>query len=496
MNYLLAIDQSTSATKALLFNTDGAVIDRVAHNHQQLYPQPGWVEHDAEEIWRNVLQSVLVLRSRNAENLRMIQGVSITNQRETVLVFDRATGVPLTPAIVWQCRRSDTICEEFRNAGYESDIQRKTGLRLDSYFSASKLTWLARDRPDVAERLRRGEALVGTIDAYLIYRLTGGSVFATDHTNASRTLLLNLRSLDWDPELCELFSVPQHALPEVRESAASFGETDFEGALESPVSICGVMGDSQASLFAQRCFTPGDAKATFGTGTSVMLNIGPELRAPDNGAVAALAWVIDGKPTFAWEGLISYSASTIAWLRDQLGLISNVEESESLAASVQDSGGVYLVPAFAGLSAPYWRPDAKAAILGMSAYTNRAHVVRAALESIAYQVNDVIKLLGASGVKPRRLNVDGGPTRNALLMQMVADVTRLEVDAADVSESSALGAAMIGMVGLGLADSDKSGSLEKLRQQPRMVKCYHPTQDSEGVMRRIEGWDAAVARVM
>ncbi|QDU90422.1 Glycerol kinase [Pirellulimonas nuda] len=496
MKCILAIDQSTSATKALLFGMDGAVIDSESLPHAQHYPRPGWVEHDCEEIWQNVLLVVRRLCDRDTEHLQGLQCVSITNQRETVVVFDRATGEPLTPAIVWQCRRSDAICQELRDAGHEASVQDRTGLKLDAYFSASKLAWLVRERPGIANKLRSREALVGTIDTYLIYRLTAGRIFATDHTNASRTLLFNIKTLAWDPELCGLFGVPPCALAGVRESCEHFGASDFAGALQSPAPICGVMGDSQASLFSQRCFSPGDAKATFGTGTSVLLNIGPEPRLPDNGAVAALAWVLDGKPTYAWEGLISNSAATLSWLKDQLGLIASAGESEQIASSVADCGGVYLVPAFAGLSAPYWRPDARGAIVGMTAYTNRAHVVRAALESIAYQVNDVLGMMQSSGVAPRSLNVDGGPTRNGLLMQMVADITRLEVHVSGTPQSSALGAAMAGMVGLGLSGADPAASLNALRSMPRPTRQFSPTRDAREVAELTEGWSRAVARVL
>lgn len=491
MSCLLAIDQSTSATKALLVDVAVNVLDTHSIEHQQHYPQPGWVEHDANEIWENLIQAVRELVSRNDQRASELQGVSITNQRETVVVFDRETGAPIAPAIVWQCRRSDDICSEMRAAGHESLIHSSTGLKLDAYFSASKLTWLMRERPEIAEQLRSGQALIGTIDTYLIYRLTGGKVFATDHTNASRTLLFDIKRLGWNDQLCELFGVPSIALAEVRESFAEFGQTDFEGALPQSLPICGVMGDSQASLFAQRCFDPGDAKATFGTGTSVLLNIGNQLKLPENGAVAALAWVHQGTPTYAWEGLINYSAATIAWLRDQLGLIDSAAESETLAASVEDCGGVYLVPAFSGLGAPHWRPDARAAIVGMTAYTNRAHISRAALESIAFQISDVLALLEASGVCPDRLNVDGGPTRNSLLMQLVADIVQLEIHVSEAPESSALGAATAGMIGLGLVPS-----LTDLKQQKLSQHTFQPCRPQSEADQLRMGWQQAVQRVL
>jgi glycerol kinase len=334
--------------------------------------------------------------------------------------------------------------------------------------------------------------LIGTIDTYLIYRLTGGKVFATDHTNASRTLPFDVRRLCWDEDLCGLFDVPMRALPEVRESAAGFGATDVEGALPGPVPIRGVMGDSQASLFAQRCFQPGMIKATFGSGTSVLLNIGDAFRLAEGGAVTAVAWVLDGRPTYALEGLINYSAATVEWLKDQLGLIRDAAESEALARSVDDNGGVYLVPAFAGLGAPYWSSDARAAILGMTAHTTRAHVVRAALESVAYQVRDVLEMMRAgAGVAPRGILGDGGATANRFLMQSVADICGLELGASNVAELSALGAAWSGMLGAGLQPS-----IEAIAGLPRETTHYRPQMDAARAGRLHAGWKDAVRRVL
>jgi glycerol kinase len=329
MRCILAIDQSTSATKVLLIDEQGRVIDKVAREHRQHYPQPGWVEHDATEIWQHVRETSRELVARQTARVGDLVCLSIANQRETIVVFDRATGAPLHPAIVWQCRRGDELCAAQSRAGRDAAIREKTGLRNDAYFSASKLQWLVRRRPELANKLRSGEALIGTIDTYLIYRLTGGRVFATDHSNACRTLLFDLRRLDWDDELCAWWEVPRIALPEVRPSAARFGETDLGGVLPRTLPICGVMGDSQASLFAQRCFEPGSAKVTFGSGSSVLLNVGRDLPRLHGGSVATLAWLCDGVPTYALEGIITCSGSTLTWLRDQLGLIQQVGEAEA-----------------------------------------------------------------------------------------------------------------------------------------------------------------------
>jgi glycerol kinase len=489
---ILALDQSTSATKAVLFDARGNVLDRASRNHRQIYPQPGWVEHDAEEIWKNVLAVIGEIAKRNRTKLAKLVALSITNQRETVLVFDRKTGKPLHHALVWQDRRGDTICAQLTKQGHGPGVLKQTGLKIDTYFSASKVRWLVENKPTIVAKLKNGEAVIGTIDAYLVHRLSGGKVFATDYTNASRTLLFDFGKLKWDAELCKLFKVPLNALPEVRESATQYGETDANGLLPKHVPIVGMMGDSQASLFAQRCYQPGMAKATFGTGTSVLLNIGDELRNSDKGAVTALAWVYKGKPTYAFEGLINFSAATIEWLKNQLGLIRSAAEVEKLALSVKDNGGVYLVPAFAGLSAPYWSPEARAAIVGMTAHTSKAHVVRAALESISYQICDVLDMMRTEArVKLQSLHADGGPTRNKFLMQFTADLTLTEIKVAEVAESSAWGAAMNGLLGLGVCRS-----LKDLTAVSRRVAVFKPKMNPSAAERLRAEWRNAVERIL
>jgi glycerol kinase len=492
MSWILAIDQSTSATKAILFDAIGTVLDKATRDHQQIYPKPGWVEHDAEEIWRNVRAVIREVAGRNRKKLSQLVGLSITNQRETVLVFDRKTGKPLHNAIVWQDRRGDAFCGKLIKQGHSRKVLRKTGLKIDTYFSASKLRWLIENKPRIAAKLKSGNAVIGTIDTYLIHRLTAGKVFATDFTNASRTLLFDIGKLRWDAGLGKLFNVPMRALPEVRESAAQFGETDVEGILPRRVPIIGVMGDSQAALFAQRCYQPGMAKATFGTGTSVLLNIGSRLRVAEQGAVTALAWVWRGKPTYAFEGIINFSAATIEWLKNQLGLIQSPGEVEKLALSVKDNGGVYLVPAFAGLSAPYWSPDARAAIVGMSGFTKREHIVRAAQEAIAYQIRDVLDMMRQdSNVKLRHLHADGGPTRNQFIMQFTADITGTELKVSDVAESSAWGAALKGLLGLGVY-----GSMKELAALPRRACQFKPRMKPGQAKTLHDGWLSAVKRVL
>jgi len=492
MSLILAIDQSTSATKAVLFTARGKIVDKVSRSHRQIYPQPGWVEHDAEEIWQNVLGVIRDIVQRNPKKIPRLAGLSLTNQRETVVVFDRQTGRPLHSAIVWQCRRGDALCRRLQAQGHENYVRQKTGLKIDTYFSASKLSWLVAEKPNLAARLKSGAAVIGTIDTYLIHRLTGGTVFATDVTNASRTMLFDIGKLRWDEKLCRLFGVPLNALPDVRESSAQFGTTDVASALPCPVPIVGVMGDSQASLFAQRCFQPGTAKATFGTGTSVLLNVGATFRPSKKGAVTALASVWRGQPTYALEGIINFSGATIEWLKNQLGLISEAAEVEKLALSVPDNGGVYLVPAFAGLSAPYWSPDARAAIVGMTAHTNRAHIVRAAQEAIAYQIRDVLDMMRADArVQLKTVHADGGPTANRFLMQFTADLTGAELNVAEVAESSAWGAAMNGLLGLGLCRT-----LADLAALPRKQTLFRPQLKPAAVKHLHAGWQAAVKRVL
>jgi glycerol kinase len=492
MPLVLAIDQSTSATKAVLFNATGKVLDKASLAHRQIYPQPGWVEHDAEEIWRNVLAVIREIATRNRNQLSKLAGLSLANQRETVVVFDRQTGKPLHSAIVWQCRRGVAICQKLQQLGHGPMIRRKTGLMVDTYFSASKLKWLLAEKPALAAKLKSGDAIIGTIDTFLIHRLTRGKVFATDFTNASRTMLFDVGKLRWDAQLCRLFNVPMRALPEVRESAARYGDTDAGGNLPKFVPIVGVMGDSQASLFAQHCYRPGTAKATFGTGTSVLLNVGNKFRVSKLGAVTALAWVWRGKPTYAFEGIINFSAATIEWLKNQLGMIQHSGEVEKLALSVADNGGVYLVPAFAGLSAPYWSPDARAAIVGMSGFTKREHIVRAAQEAIAYQIRDVLDMMRKdSNIKLRHLHADGGPTRNRFIMQFTADLTGAELKVSDVAESSAWGAAMNGLLGLSIYKS-----LDELATLPRLQKAFRPKMNPKLVAQNLAGWHQAVKRVL
>ena len=492
MTYILAIDQSTSGTKALLFDAQGNVVDRTSKAHQQHYPKPGWVEHDAEEIYVNTIAALRELLQRHEGLQSQILCLSITNQRETFVIFEKDTGEPLYNAIVWQCRRGEPICTQLTQAGHNEAVQNRTGLKIDTYFPAAKITWLLRERPDLKTRLEQGEALLGTIDAYLIYRLTNGAVFASDHTNACRTLLYDIRNFEWSAELCDLFEVPINALPAVYESSASFGTTDLEGQLASPISIVGVMGDSQAALFAEQCFEVGTGKITFGTGSSVLLNIGSQMMISGHGIVTTLGWVYDGTPAYALEGITNFTGATIAWLRDQLQLISDPAETDTLARQVEDNGGVYLVPAFVGLSAPYWKPTAKAAILGLTPAATRAHVVRAALEAIAYRLRDVLDVMQAdSGIELKLIHADGGMVKNDFLMQFVADMTNLTVRTSALPELSAFGAVMSGMLGVKL-----HSSVQDLKELPHDFTDYHPKMDAALREKNYQGWLSTVKQIL
>jgi glycerol kinase len=488
----LAIDQSTSATKALIFSHEGELLASDSMPHRQIYPGAGWVEHDAEEIYQNTLKVASAVLRDHPELGRKLTALSITNQRETFVIFERGNGRPLYNAIVWQCRRGTEICSELAARGFGPEVREKSGLMLDTYFPASKVRWLLDERPELSRKLTDGSALFGTIDTYLVYRLTHGSEYVTDHTNASRTLFYDIESLDWSQELCELFGVPQERLPEIRESAGQFGETDLEGELEHPIPICGVMGDSQAALFAQRCFTPGSVKVTFGSGSSILLNIGAKKIIAEKGIVTAVGWVYQDKPTYAFEGITNFTGATIAWLRDQLQLIDSPEETEELATGVQDNGGVYLVPAFVGLSAPYWRPNAKAAIVGLTPASKKGHIVRAALESIGYLIGDVLTLLGEqAGVSLEYIRADGGAVNNRFLMQFVSDIAGLKVHVSSTRDLSALGSVLSGALGMRVYEG--LSELENL--QGEYVE-YVPKLEPSAVETLKAGWQEAVRQVL
>jgi glycerol kinase len=452
VKYLLALDQGTTSSRAMLFDLAGKPLGSVQRQLTQHFPQPGWVEHDPVEIWESQLGTARDLLSQTRTAPADIAAVGITNQRETTVVWDRASGAPVYPAIVWQDRRTVELCRELAARGLAKKFNEKTGLPLDPYFSGTKLAWILRNVPDVARRAESGELAFGTVDSWLIYNLTGGKAHLTDVTNASRTLLFDIHALEWNEELLSALEIPAALLPEVRPSAGYFARTDprFFG---EALTVSGVAGDQHAALFGQACFTPGMAKNTYGTGAFVMMNSG-ESAAGGAGCITTLAWQIEGRPAeYALEGSIFVAGAAVQWLRDGLGIIASSADIEGLAASVPDAGGVYFVPALTGLGAPHWDPSARGTIVGLTRGTTKAHLARATLEAVAYQTRDAIAAMeSASGLKLRELRVDGGASANGLLMQLQADVLDVPVIRAQVMETTALGAAYLAGIGAGALD--------------------------------------------
>ncbi len=490
-SHVLAIDQSTSATKAVLFDESGRLVGRASQEHKQHYPGPGMIEHDPEELHANTLKVIARVVSESRVKPDSVAALAITNQRETIAVWDRRTGRPLHNAVIWQDQRGTAACDDLKARGLEPAIRGKTGLLVDTYFSASKLKWLVDNVAAVREAAARGDALCGTIDSWLIWKLTRGRLHATDYSNACRTMLFNVRTLQWDQELLELFGVAGLRFPEVRFADASFGEA----ALADPrvtLPITGVMGDSHASLFGHCGFAPGDAKATYGTGTSVMLNIGPQPVDPPQGIVLSIAWGMDGKVDYVFEGNIHSSADTLKWLHDEVRLFEDYREMEKAAASLPDNGGVYLVPAFAGLGAPYWAHGVRALITGLERSSSRAHILRAAEESIAYQVNDLITEMRRDERVPfASLRVDGGATRDRFLMQFQADILGARLRVADIEDVSARGAAFA--AGLAAGVWRNRGRLAELAGERGV---FVPALPAEARARLLAGWRSAVQQAL
>jgi len=489
--YIIAIDQSTSGTKVLLVDEVAKVVVKKTKSHKQHYPQPGWVEHDPLEIYENVKQLLNEILKNQIIPFKQVKGLSITNQRETIVVWDQETGIPIYNAIVWQCRRTADMCDELKKQGYESVIHEKTGLTLDPYFSASKVKWIFDYVEGAREKAATSKLLVGTIDSWLIWKLTKGKVHATDYTNASRTLLFNISSLEWDQELLDLFNIPKSMLPEVKSSNEIFGHVAHENTPLKGLPISGIIGDSQAALFGQKCFELGMAKATYGTGTSVLMYTGNLIRGK-SGLVTSIAWGVDGKVDYALEGIIHSTGDTINWVKNQLELIEDVNELEPLANSIPDNQGVYLIPAFVGLGAPHWASYARAAIVGMDRRSGKAHVARAALESIAYQVKDVAELIyQKSGILLKELNVDGGATINRFLMQFQADMLGVNVKASKLAELSAMGSVYLAGLGFGIWKSTEE--ISRLNQE---FKMYLPEISTQLREKWKEGWDESIRCVL
>ena len=455
MNFIIAIDQSTSSTKALLFDEQCRVVARTNVDHKQYYPQTGWVEHDAEEIYQNMVEAIRqLIQSSHLSPLTSHLSIAITNQRETAVVWNKTTGKPIARAVVWQDTRGAELCRELRSLGYGKRVFEKSGLLIDPNFSATGVKWLLDNIPGAREQANRGELLMGTIDTWLVWRLTGGKTFATDTTNASRTMLFNIHTMQWDDDLLQLFDIPRSMLPEVRPCDAVYGETTCEGLFPEPIQIAGVLGDSHGALVGQMCFTKGSGKVTYGTGSSVMVNIGEEAKAAPQGLVTSVGFSALGKTWYGFEGNIYSTGATLKWICDQLQLIGHPSEMEALATSVPDNGGVYIVPAFSGLGAPWWQSDVKGAVFGLTFATTKAHFLRAALESIAYQIKDLVDVMArATGGRLSEICADGGPTKNQFLMQFQADMLETPVVCTEVDDASALGAVIMNGFARGLWQS-------------------------------------------
>ena len=491
MNYIIAIDQSTSSTKALLFDEQCKVLARTNVDHKQYYPQMGWVEHDAEEIYNNLIMAIKLLKEKVTVKSEKDFSLCLTNQRETAVVWNKTTGKPIANAVVWQDTRGAELCRQLRAEGKAEMVMAKSGLLIDPNFSASGIKWLLDHVEGARQQAESGELLMGTIETWLIWKLTGGKVHATDYTNASRTMLFNIHTLDWDDDLLQLFDIPRCMMPEVLPCDAVYGETTCEGLFSEPIQIAGVLGDSHGALVGQMCFERGSGKVTYGTGSSVMVNIGEEPLPAPEGLVTSVGYSAFGKTYYGFEGNIYSTGATLKWIADQLQLVGHPAEMEALATSVENNGGVYIVPAFSGLGAPWWQSDVKGAVFGLTFATTKAHFLRAALESIAYQIKDLVDVMTvATGGSLKEIAADGGPTKNRFLMQFQADMLNTPVVCTEVDDASALGAVIMNGFARGLWHSfDEVTGLRKVIQtyQPQ------PTPHHEACY---EGWRQAVHQLI
>ncbi len=485
--YILALDQGTTSCRALLFNREGAIVASAQKEFTQFFPKPGWVEHDPEEIWAVQSGMASEAMARLGVEPEQLAAIGITNQRETVVVWDRKTGKPVYPAIVWQDKRTAAFCDQLKKDGHQEMVREKTGLVIDSYFSGTKVKWILDHVDGALERARAGDLILGTIDSWLVWNMTGGKLHITDVTNACRTLLFNINTLDWDRELLELLGIPESMLPQVRESSEIYGET-HPAFLGGAVPISGIAGDQQAALFGQMCTRKGMVKNTYGTGCFMLMNIGERPIVSKNNLLTSVGWTLNGKTTYVLEGSIFIAGAVVQWLRDGLKLIPDSPAVEALAAQVDSSEGVYFVPAFAGLGAPYWNQQARGSVFGLTRGSTDAHIARAALESIAYQTMDVLKAMEAdSGIPIKELRVDGGATVNNLLMQFQADVLGVETVRPQVVETTVMGAAFL--AGLATGYWKDTGQIETVWQ---VDKRFEPTRDRGAVEDGIKGWHRAI----
>ncbi|MEP7211696.1 MAG: glycerol kinase GlpK [Acidobacteriota bacterium] len=488
MSYILALDQSTTSSRAIVFDRESRVISVSQNEFTQIYPQPGWVEHDPEEIWRTQVQAAADAMNRAGLIARNVAACGITNQRETTILWNRQTGEPIHNAIVWQDRRTSAFCDEIRSA-HADTIRSKTGLEVDAYFSASKIGWLLDNVAGAREMAQKGELCFGTIDSWLIWRLTGGRVHATDVSNASRTMLFDINSLEWDDELLGIFDIPRSVLPQIRSSSENYGEIEMPSQI-SGIPISGVAGDQQAALFGQACFAKGATKNTYGTGCFMLQNVGDSPVRSEHRLLATVAWQIGGRTEYALEGSVFIGGAVIQWLRDSLGIIQTSSDVEELAASVTDNGGVYFVPAFAGLGTPYWDQDARGLLIGLTRGTGRGHIARAAVESMAFQTSELLTAMQAdSEAVLDELRVDGGASRNNFLLQFQSDILQIPVKRSAISETTALGAAYLAGLGAGFWSSK-----EELAEHWKADARFEPAISAAAAGSLVERWREAVHR--
>ncbi|GGH87486.1 glycerol kinase [Pullulanibacillus pueri] len=486
--YIMALDQGTTSSRAILFNSKGEIVHVAQKEFTQYFPKPGWVEHDASEIWGSILSVIAQALSNTNIEPNQIAGIGITNQRETAVVWDKNTGVPVYNAVVWQSRQTAGICEELKEKGYEDLIRSKTGLLIDPYFSGTKVKWILDNVEGAREKAENGDLLFGTIDTWLVWKLSGGAAHITDYSNASRTLMYNIYDLKWDDELLDILEVPKSMLPEVRQSSEIYGNTVPHHFFGEGIPIAGIAGDQQSALFGQACYEKGMAKNTYGTGCFMLMNTGEEAVKSEHGLLTTIAWGVDGKVEYALEGSIFVAGSAIQWLRDGLEMVKDAPESEEYATRVDSTDGVYVVPAFVGLGTPYWESDARGAVFGLTRGTKREHFVRATLESLAYQTKDVLEAMEAdSGIELKKLRVDGGAVANNFLMQFQSDILGTTVERPTISETTALGAAYLAGLAVGYW-KDRS----EIENKWAVGRSFEPEMSQEERDNHYAGWKKAI----
>ncbi|MGD6891458.1 glycerol kinase GlpK [Bacillus mobilis] len=486
--YILSLDQGTTSSRAILFNKKGEIVHSAQKEFTQHFPKPGWVEHNAQEIWGSILAVIATCLSEADVKPEQIAGIGITNQRETAVVWDKTTGKPIYNAIVWQSRQTMEICDELKEKGYSEMVREKTGLLIDAYFSGTKVKWILDNVEGAREKAENGDLLFGTIDTWLVWKLSGGKAHVTDYSNASRTLMFNIHDLQWDDELLDMLTVPKSMLPEVRPSSEVYGETIDYHFFGQNIPIAGVAGDQQAALFGQACFGEGMAKNTYGTGCFMLMNTGEKAVASEHGLLTTIAWGLDGKVNYALEGSIFVAGSAIQWLRDGMRMFKDASESEVYASRVASTEGVYVVPAFVGLGTPYWDSEVRGAMFGVTRGTTKEHFIRATLESLAYQTKDVLCAMEAdSGIELKTLRVDGGAVKNNFLMKFQSDILDVPVERPVINETTALGAAYLAGLAVGYWKNQ-----DEIKEQWHMDKRFEPTMEAETSEELYAGWKKAI----